>query len=725
MTFLNILLIGGIAAAAIPIIIHILNKSRIKQVKWGAMHLLKTVSRENKRRIRIEQLILLILRISIPIVLALCMARPVITGMSGLLHNSRTSTVVLIDNSSSMEAGSEARSHLDEAKDFAGQIMKNLPKGSEVSVVGMASEIPLLEEPSFNIGWVRKQLDLQGRSAGSADVPATIEKASGIFASRMHNADREFIIISDFQKVSWGASEAPDRKRMIELLSKQPIPPRVLMFQTDGKIGDNIAVESIHLSHTVVGVEQPVNIRATIKNHGKSPFRDLRIYFRVDGEEYSASQITLKPHTEKQVLFTHTFTTPGSHIIEIFADAADSLRFDNTKLLSLQVPESIPVLLISGDMRSEPMRSETDFLEIALSPYSTVKRKERDLITTKTISETEITLDDLDGVRVVVLANVKQLTEKQLAALEVFIREGGSLLLFPGDRVNTSWYNTTLFADNNGIMPCKLGMLSGSNSDSDKPPASILARHYDHAALTPFNAQNSGNLMSAQIRWWYKLILPSDISDEIRNKIDVMVRLDNGFPFLVEKAFGEGRVIMCCTAADADWSNLPMRPFYLPLQQQMIVYLASKMFPPHNIKTGDHLVAFTSLEDIGKTAILTDGYEHSTDLEITDANIHGMIKFEDTIRPGLYLLTMPSGEIIHFVVNIDEKESNTDLLSGDKIKKIAEEFDAKIIKSAQEYKDLNKKRRFGREVWKALLLLVLIIMFTELILLQYFTRRKT
>src|SRR5258705_13917852 len=99
MTFLNFALVFGATAFSIPLIIHLFNRSRFKVVQWGAMHLLESVLRQNRKRMKIEQLILLLIRISIPIVLALCMARPVVTGMKALMCDVKTSVVVLVDNS--------------------------------------------------------------------------------------------------------------------------------------------------------------------------------------------------------------------------------------------------------------------------------------------------------------------------------------------------------------------------------------------------------------------------------------------------------------------------------------------------------------------------------------------------------------------------------------------------------------------------------------------------
>ena len=104
MTFLNAILLGGILAGAIPVIIHIINRNRFRQIRWGAMHLLEQILRSRRRRLRIEQILLLLVRIAIPVLLALCMARPVLTGAKALLGKAKTSLVIVLDNSYSMNA---------------------------------------------------------------------------------------------------------------------------------------------------------------------------------------------------------------------------------------------------------------------------------------------------------------------------------------------------------------------------------------------------------------------------------------------------------------------------------------------------------------------------------------------------------------------------------------------------------------------------------------------
>ncbi len=104
MTFLNWLLVGGTLAASIPLIIHLLNRTRFKVLDWGAMHLLESAIKINTRRLQWQALLLLLLRMLIPAVLALCLARPVLTAWRTAAGGSGHSVVLLVDNSLSMQA---------------------------------------------------------------------------------------------------------------------------------------------------------------------------------------------------------------------------------------------------------------------------------------------------------------------------------------------------------------------------------------------------------------------------------------------------------------------------------------------------------------------------------------------------------------------------------------------------------------------------------------------
>src|SRR5215213_9644855 len=151
MTFLNAALLFGTIALAIPILIHLFHKSRFKIVHWGAMHLLEAVIRQNQRRIRMEQWILLAIRCVIPVLLALTMARPLWKGAAKLIGDAKTSTIVLLDNSYSMDASRAGTSNWSLARDEAARIISDLTPGSEVAVITMGEGgAGLLDAPTYD-----------------------------------------------------------------------------------------------------------------------------------------------------------------------------------------------------------------------------------------------------------------------------------------------------------------------------------------------------------------------------------------------------------------------------------------------------------------------------------------------------------------------------------------------------------------------------------------------
>src|SRR6476469_4767207 len=140
MTFLAQYFLGALALAAVPLIIHLLNRRRFQLVEWAPMKYLKLTIKTNRRRLRIEQLILLAIRTLIVILIIFAVARPVLspTGLGGwLAGRGRTSRVIVIDDSLSMGYRDQGRSAFESAKDAATQIVKMT--GAQDSVTMMVA----------------------------------------------------------------------------------------------------------------------------------------------------------------------------------------------------------------------------------------------------------------------------------------------------------------------------------------------------------------------------------------------------------------------------------------------------------------------------------------------------------------------------------------------------------------------------------------------------------
>src|SRR5687767_15120707 len=135
---------AGAAAVSLPIIIHLLNKRKFKIVDWAAMDFLLDADKKNRRRVRLENLILLLLRCLAVFLIALLLARPFLSTMftAGLLEAAQFERIVLIDDSLSMQVRTGNQTSLDEAKQSLVEMLKGLvaSKSNDMLTLIVASQ---------------------------------------------------------------------------------------------------------------------------------------------------------------------------------------------------------------------------------------------------------------------------------------------------------------------------------------------------------------------------------------------------------------------------------------------------------------------------------------------------------------------------------------------------------------------------------------------------------
>ncbi len=725
MTFLNGILAIGSVAAALPLLIHLLNRSRFRTVPWGAMHLLESVIRTNNRRIRLEQLLLLLVRCAIPAVLAICLARPVLTGWEALPGEVPSSTVILLDNSYSMDTRSNGRTRFEGAVNQAVAVVEQLDRRSDLSVIATGGiPAPLFDRPLFEPQMMAARLRRLTGGFGASATLDSFEAGIGVLAT-MANARRHLILISDFQAADWQAFSAETTTRLRSQLDAMPIRPILTFLRVGEEVLDNVSVDAINLSQGAVGIGQTLQLRVDLYNHGPRAYPAARVLLRLDGKPQSASELAMEPDSAAQVLFTCRFESAGSHVVEVEADVDDRLITDNLGAASVTVLDRIEVLLVDGASSPKPLESETDFLAVALTPYTFGRVKLTDLLQTRVLNTKELAEESLRDVRVVVLANVARLTDTQLSMLAGYVRGGGSLLVFLGNKIEMPWYNEA-FHSGSALLPMPLASLEGG-TEAERKGVRIVAQHFDHPALEIFNDRTSGNLADAEIWNWYRFgqVEPSSSTASANGPDDaalVMARLETGDPLIVERKVGAGVAVQVATACDADWSTLPMQPVFLPLMQQLVSTMASQAMPSRNIEAGQPLVAILPGDAAGVPLALSspDGIRHTA--RPAPRGAQSVVQFDRTAQPGVYTLTGPDAKPIHFVAQAPREESDLHPFPPDELAKVAEALGADMVESAEEFLELDRTRRHGREIWRFLLAAVLVLMFTELYLQQRFAR---
>ncbi len=681
MSFLNIALAFGSLAFAVPLVIHLLTRSRFQQVNWGAMHLLDQAVSINSRRMRFEQFLLLLLRCLIPVILALCLARPVLTGAHSLIGSSPRSLVILLDDSFSMSQKSGDKTAFDRARAAAQEFIGNLPQGSEAFVLTTGGRpTALTDEPTSDLPRLSKRLEALTASSGACQMQVAVD--AGLTAlAKMNHAQRQLLVISDFQKSEWDGVEASFFENVRQQLDSLPIKPQLLMLPVtsptanisgEGEMAsENVAVESLELSRRWLGVGQSLDVKINLRNFGNESVTAAPLRILVDGQLNSETKASIAANSIAQSEFVWAFEEPGSHTIEVELGTKDGVQADNQRAVQVTVMPQIPVLLVDGDRRGEALQSETDYLAIALAPFAFGNLEMADAFRTNLISPNELQLDRLRENAAVVLANVPQLNQEQVQWLKQFLDLGGCVMVFPGDRIQKDWYNKTLAnSDPNkpesGWLPASFGEVLGDPKTTDKA-TKIAAQRFEHPAFVMFNDTRDSELQGAQVKAWYELKLPED-----HPGTQVVATLEaNKQPLVLERRVGKGVVWQWAIPCDTAWSDLPIQPVYLPLMQQLIAQSVSVSDVARNLNAGDEL-RFTITDPVRplapkkvtviqqpdkrdegspatKEIVLSTagGFEQKLDVQSTDQNSY--VAYAQTQRPGVYTL-QHGQDRVHFVL---------------------------------------------------------------------------
>src|SRR5262249_29128927 len=267
--------------------------------------------------------------------------------------------------------------------------------------------------------------------------------------------------------------------------------------------------------------------------------------------------------------------------------------------------------------------------------------------------------------RVVVFSNVPQLSRSQDEAVSQFLADGGGVLVTLGGRVEPQPYNVVLYRRGQGWLPARVDDVGGDEGDARRG-SSPLTSSFFHPALDLFRDLPNGGLADARFPRWWKVTTVG------RGAAGVPVALlSSNSPFLIERSFKGGRVLLCTVPLDNSWrTNLPDLPAFAPLAHELVFYLASARAAEHNLQAGqplrwpvtdDKLTGITLTPPEGPTRPLSPNGSGNPDAypARVEHGAHGQwLIYEETRATGTYRLRGPDGSSAYFVLHSDPRESD-------------------------------------------------------------------
>jgi hypothetical protein len=651
--FANYPLIYGLGAAAVPIIIHLLNRRRFREVPWAAMKFLLAAVKKNARRIRIEQWILLAVRTLVIILVVSAMAKPFLESLGAVpvFAGRRTHRVLVLDGSLSMGTSTGELTRFEQAKALAVQLVKDARRGDAISLVLMADPPKVvIGDPSPNHGEVQKEIEEVTLPHGGTDLAASFAKIDEVLAASSI-LQKEIVVITDLQAASWRRPEGQGAEGLKRALARiEAHHPRSVVIDL-GKAGvENRAVTDLKLNAPVVTVGSPTLIRTVVHNYGPSKADDVKVRLIVDGAIGPEQSVDLAVGEDQPVAFNETFTSPGDHLVEIQIDD-DPLKLDNRRWMAVPVREQVRALLVDGHFKSEPYQAETDYLAAALSPEAT-SNSPPPTIKVEVIPEGQFVRRELTDIDTVVLCNVAQFTEAEVLQLETFLKQGGGAVIFGGDQVLRDNYNRLLFADGNGLLPASIGDATKMESAFGFNPLGF--RHPIVDIFADTGDPVIAGLTEAKTWQYHKLKLPPGSSAK------VALAFSNGDPAVIEVPRHRGTLIQVATSADTGWTTWPLHRSYVPVMEQIVLQAAAGRTAERNVRVGQPLDLALPESAAGAAASVVVPGGRSVSSRIARAGGVGQLHFEETELSGSYLVKIgpPEPREATFAANPDPAESD-------------------------------------------------------------------
>ncbi len=578
-------LLGGAALIAAPILIHLINRYRYRKVRFAAMEFLMQSQKRNQKKVYLEQLLLLLLRIFIVACIVALVSRLLIDpSQMALFQGAQTHHVVLLDDSGSMQERWEETSAFQQG---VAVVQKLVSTGAAAGGAQKFSMI-LLSQPQISVADYNERVMDETLVSDFADLNES-GRIQCSFASPSYqeglNAVRELLkndpaavkqlhIISDFRKGDWLGQTA--LLNQLNEMSEENI--QVNLVQVHEKEHANLGITQLTGALHAVATGVPARLSLTVKNYDVMTSEKVRVTLTLDGNRLpmTIDVPKLPPGESSTEEFDLVFTSPGPH--ELVASLpADALAQDNERYLAVNVGSTNPILIVDETTGGE----EGQYLADALSAAPGVTG-----FTASVTGVDYLRKNPLDGYVLIYLINVGSLPDDALVALEDYVRSGGGLAWFAGDAIRPDYYNEALFRGGQGLYPVKLGNVVHElqrDPSGDAGPDLKLAA--DYPAFSVLAAENG--LLTYYISIFKSLSVASDWdqSDVARgDRVRTLALLRDQMPLMFEKPFGKGRIFASLTSAgpmlnqkSGRWNNWPQDPnamsytiFHLELAQHLM-----------------------------------------------------------------------------------------------------------------------------------------------------------
>jgi hypothetical protein len=367
-------------------------------------------------------------------------------------------------------------------------------------------------------------------------------------------------LVSDFRTREW--DEPEDLLRVLARFNQRNI--RLQLVACAPTRHPNLAISALAPDFGTRAAGVPVPMEITVRNYAEEPARDVTVALEEDGIARAPVHFDEIPAGASQgQKFASYFATAGQHVTSARL-GGDAVALDNTRWHVMDLPLKVPALIIDGD----PESREARFLSALFAPGGSVKTG----IEPRIEPAAFLNSSTLEGFQSIYLLNVGRLDHAAVEALEKYVRQGGGLGIFMGERSQADFYNKQLYRGGQGLFPLPLAGATRLLVDRlEKGPDLEVT---DHPVFKVFLLRGVHALDTVTVERFFAAM--PGWQPARGSQTQVIARLRNGSPFAIEKIFGAGRVLAIMSTAGPIWNNWARDPSFVVAMLQMQAYLATR-----------------------------------------------------------------------------------------------------------------------------------------------------
>jgi hypothetical protein len=679
-----LLLLGGLLSLA-PLIIHLLYKNRVTVVKFSSLRFIELVQKENSRKFRLRELLLLIVRMLIILLLALAVAKPVLVKSGspasfGASAAKNKKTVLVIDNSLSMGYYENAVTLLDEAVKKAGKLLDaTFERGDRAVVLPAAAGADLFYGEVFTKELAKEKL---------AAVKPTYRRASIMEALALVDSDpeagqvpRTVYVFSDFQAANFSNVSAPEGRRKYELV----------LVDLGRKDCFNLSVRSVATPHSFFSLDQEANFGVTVGNTGLLGGRGIVEVFLGPKK---AGQKTADFAAREALSFEFPFLSgkPGVVMGRARLDG-DNLRLDNDRYFLDSAVEKVRIVVVDDS-------DSSSFVRKVFEAYGY-----RSVFDVRTVRSAEIP-GAVGSADLVILSSFGGLSDAGAESLRRFLVSGRSVVIGLENDTDIAAFNQYLYMKN--VVPVRLlNKVLLPPQDRTNRAFGVRDVDWSHGLLSFFRDYNFFKLLKV----WGYFKTEFNLSDP---NLNVLAKYNDVSSALIEyvhrneKEQEAGHVILFTSSLSDGLNDLPWHPNFPAFLLQTVRYSSVRKFP--DLNAGDHRMTAYNLFNAGAAEAL-QRYDDGR-------RLWTVWKDEALDIPGIYRL----GER-YFTVNTWPPESDLTGLTPRQMKDVFGNF--RLIGEEDNFEQKAAEIGNGRPLSAVLIFLSLIMLLAELFLANDLLKRRS